>query len=167
MLLIIPGVIISFYVAFAIYAFADEGVTGMSALQRSRALVYGRFWTVLSRSIIFMIILMLIALGFALVAGILTATLGTNQGGFTELLMSVLDAFVTSVFTLLGVFFAAQLYTALKQTVTMSVAPSKAYPILGWFGLVGFVLFLAVASANLVAVVVGMGIDGMDWGMML
>src|SRR5690606_24071043 len=48
-LFIIPGIIVSIYLYFSIYALANEGVTGEQALLRSRSLVMGRWWTVFGK----------------------------------------------------------------------------------------------------------------------
>ena len=68
MLLIIPGVLLSIYLLFSMFALLSGKEKGIAALASSTALVYGRFFPVLGR-ILFSIALILVAiLGFILVA---------------------------------------------------------------------------------------------------
>lgn len=77
-MLVIPGIMASVYLSFALYALADRGVRGFDALIDSFELVYGYFWEVLFRRIFlfmvavvaFMVSILMMALqpliGFAL-----------------------------------------------------------------------------------------------------
>jgi uncharacterized membrane protein len=56
-LFIIPGLIISIYLAFSTFVFIDEGKTNMEALKRSWNLVKGNWWKVLGRWLLLSIVL--------------------------------------------------------------------------------------------------------------
>jgi len=46
LMLVVPGILFAVWFSFALYVFAAEGLTGMEALKRSRALVAGNWWGV-------------------------------------------------------------------------------------------------------------------------
>lgn len=52
MLLIIPGIIFAVWFSLAPFVLVDEGLRGMNALERSRALISGRWWGVLGRVVV-------------------------------------------------------------------------------------------------------------------
>ena len=64
--LFIPGFIFVFWYGFASFVFADERLTGMDALMRSKSYVVGRWWKVLG----YLILAGLAALGAVVVAGL-------------------------------------------------------------------------------------------------
>ncbi len=165
-LLIIPGVIVSFYIAFAMYAFIDEDTRGMSALQRSRELVTGNFWDILSRFAMFILILLGLSILFGVIATLLSTALGTLGSGIEGITVSVFDSVLTAFASLLGVYFAAGLYTALKQQSVATVPPSGAYPALGWLGAVAFLIFVGLASLGLATYINEVGLENFDWEQM-
>jgi hypothetical protein len=167
MLFIIPGVIISFYIAFAMYAFIDEDARGMSALQRSRALVTGNFWNILSRFMVFILIILGFSILFGIAAAILAGFLGSEVAGITQMSMSVFDAVLTAFASLLGVYFAAGLYNALTAQPATPVEPSLAYPVLGWFGAVGLLALAALGGFGAAAYINENGLEGIDLQQML
>lgn len=167
LLFIIPGLIISFYIAFAMYSFIDEDTRGMSALQRSRALVTGNFWEILSRFVVFILIIFGLSIMFGIAAALLSEVIGTLGNGVGELTLSLFDAVLTGFASLLGVYFAASLYNALKQKPIASVEPSKAYSILGWIGLVAFVTFAGLGGFGMVTLMEQVGSEGFDFDQMM
>lgn len=163
MLLIIPGVIVSFYIAFAVYVYIDEDVRGMSALQRSRELVTGNFWDVLSRLFVFILFIIGLSLLAGLIALILVFVFGAVGNTLDEIVIPVFDAFMSAFISMLGIYFAAGLYNALKQKTAQSVTPSPVYPALGWFGALAMVMFLGLATIGAVAYVNEVGLENFDW----
>jgi len=163
MLFIVPGVIISFYIAFAMYTFVDEDTRGMSALQRSRALVTGNFWDILSRFAVFISILLVLSILLGVAAALLVELFGSLDGGVEGVAIAAFDSVLTALASLLGVYFAAGLYLALKQRSAHPVAPSRAYPALGWFGAVAFLAFMSLAGIGAAVFISGLGPEGIDW----
>ena len=162
LLLIVPGVIISFYIAFAMYVFIDEGKLGMSALQRSRELVMGNFWEILKRFVLFMLILLGIGLLVGVVIGVASTALGLIGEGVSELTVAVFDAFITAAATLLGIHFASGLYIALKQRATI-VETANSYVPIGWLGAVVLLFFTAIAVVGVVTLVSSGGLNDLDF----
>lgn len=76
MLLVIPGIIISIYLAYSIYVLAGEERRGFDALIRSIELVYGRWWSVVGRSLL----LVLIVCGALLLLGMIVIVSGEALG---------------------------------------------------------------------------------------
>jgi hypothetical protein len=167
MLFIIPGVIVSFYIAFAMYAFIDEDARGMSALQRSRELVTGNFWNILSRFVVFILIILGFSILFGITAAILAGFLGSEVAGITQMTMSVFDAILTAFASLLGVYFAAGIYSALTAQPATPVEPSSAYPVLGWFGAVVLLALVALGGFGAAAYISENGLEGIDFQQML
>ncbi|MFA5126736.1 MAG: hypothetical protein WC465_01875 [Patescibacteria group bacterium] len=60
LLLIIPGIIMSVYYSFVAWVFINEGLKDMAAMRRSKYLVKGRWWGVLWRNLVPMLILMIV-----------------------------------------------------------------------------------------------------------
>jgi hypothetical protein len=167
MLFIVPGVIVSFYIAFAMYAFIDEDARGMSALQRSRALVTGNFWNILSRFAVFILIIIGFSILFGIAAAIIAGLLGSGAAGITQMTMSVFDAILTAFASLLGVYFAAGIYNALKQQPASPVTPSGAYPVLGWLGAVAFFGLIVLGVFGTAVFLNEIGPEGFDFEQMM
>lgn len=165
LLFVIPGVIVSFYIAFAMYAFIDEDTRGMSALQRSRALVTGNFWEILSRFVVFILIIFGLSIMFGIAAALLAQAIGVLGNGVGELAMSLFDAVLTGFASLLGVYFAAGLYMALKQKqkAATPITESKAYPVLGWLGAVAFIAIAAFGGFGIATFLDEVGPEGFDF----
>lgn len=60
MLLIIPGILATVYLGYAVYVLVDGKAKGFDALIRSFELVYGRFWTILGRKALLLSIVFLL-----------------------------------------------------------------------------------------------------------
>ena len=166
-LLVIPGVIASFYIAFAMYTFVDEDARGMSALQKSRALVTGNFWDILSRFFVFILIILGLGILLGIVAAILTEALGVFEDGAQVMVMSVFGALLTAFASLLGVYFAAGLYLALKQQPSRAVEPSIVYPVFAWIGAIVFMALVGLVGLGAASFMNEVGPEGFDFEQMM
>lgn len=167
LLLIVPGVIVSVYIAFATYVFIDEEALGMSALQRSRELMIGSFWKILSRLMVFILILLGLSVVAVIGVTLLASALGAAGTGVQELTLPIFSAILTTFASVLSVYFAAALYRALKQQFTTPVAPTGAYPVLGWLGVVTFTLFAILSGLSIAAFMTNASLNNVDWRQMM
>jgi len=149
-LLVVPGIIAAVYIALGQIVLVTEGNKGMSALMRSRELVYGNWLAVFGRMVgaqlLYFVIILLIGI-----------TVGAGFAFFTNELIS--EFVVNLLFTVLGsagtlIFLNVtyQLYTALKtskETAPPVEVPSVAvkYKALGWFGLVSLIFTVILVGA--------------------
>ena len=122
-LLIIPGIYFSIALSFSIYTLVDQNIRGTQALSASRALVKGRWWSVLWRQFVGGLIFGLI---FTIIMAILGAIIGmifalTGAGpkpgdivfsGATQFLQ--MAGFV--IFFPITVIFQTKIYRALQKT---------------------------------------------------
>jgi uncharacterized membrane protein len=95
-LLIIPGIIFGIFYSFALYLLVFEGVSGLNAIKRSKALVTGYWWAVFGRTLF--LILIAILLSFVLSIPFIFFTEGTIIFSIYNLLQSLVWAVVTPVF---------------------------------------------------------------------
>lgn len=129
-LLIIPGIIFTIWLAFSFYAVAIEEKGVIEALSFSKGLVQGRWWGVLWRllapAIVFAIVL-LIAQG--IITGIFTYVLPSHY--LTVAMLGLISAAVTMFFTPLTTAAPTILYLELKKTATAPATPkpSKSVPV--------------------------------------
>lgn len=78
-LLFIPGLIFFIYAQFALYSVLVEGQGGMTAILRSFHLVQGRFWALVGRSLLMMLVLwaaMIVVMIGAVIFGVAGAAMG-------------------------------------------------------------------------------------------
>ena len=54
--LIIPGLIMSVFLMFSLFVFMDDGTKGMAALAKSKEYVKGRFWAIIGRGTLFILV---------------------------------------------------------------------------------------------------------------
>ncbi len=85
--LLIPGLVVGLYTSFAMFVFISEGEKGFSALLRSTQLVYGNWWGVVGRVLLFLLVLLAAGLGLGLAAGIFSMLLGAISGTLAAVLM--------------------------------------------------------------------------------
>lgn len=78
LLLVIPGIVWSIWLAFGVFIFAFEGIKGKKALDRSKELVKGFWWTVAARFLIWTIFSGIIGFIFQLLFAIPLVT-GLNE----------------------------------------------------------------------------------------
>ena len=55
--LIIPALIISIFLMFSVFIFMDDGTKGMAALIKSKEYVKGRFWAIVGRAVLFVLVI--------------------------------------------------------------------------------------------------------------
>lgn len=117
--LIIPGLIFIFWYGFASFVFADERLTGMDALMRSKSYIIGRWWK---------------TLGYFILAG-LTALGAIILAGLIFIINSIVGVFaIIAVWAFLAVFSTA-FSTSFYKAVSASRAEVRSAPIapLHWF----------------------------------
>lgn len=154
---IIPGIVASIYTILVLYCYADEGVRGMAALQRSRELVTGNFWFVLGRVFVLFLVMLLIAIGMALIVGLL-GSLGALTFG---LVWVGVEALFTSAMTVLSISYFVQLYKILKSRNFATLPPTVWYTIAGVIGVILFVLGSVFAGIGIGTMMTG-GLDALD-----
>lgn len=127
---IIPGLIMSVFLMFSLFIFMDDGTKGMAALVKSKEYVKGRFWAIIGRGALFV----LVVAGANLVIGILGQ----------PILQPLFNAFVVSPISLC---FYWRLFKDVKSKHTES-APS---------GKNKFIKVLAVIGAVIIAAAIVVG----------
>lgn len=149
-LLIIPGIMLSVWFGFALYALAAEDTRGLDALLRSKQLVKGLWWQVVWRFIFFALVF-LVPIG--IVFGVLAVWLGVTFVEKIEQFQVWADTLQTVLMPLqwiagaLSMAFAYVLFEDLKRVKgNPSYADYKEskgkYIALGILGVVGFTVFL-------------------------
>ena len=98
-LLLVPGFIAASWTMVAVPVVAIEGLTGFSAIKRSRELARGHLWHVLGTMFIAWVIVFCIVFGGAIALGMLLGLLHI-AGGFSELIGGLL---LVPIFPLVGV----------------------------------------------------------------
>lgn len=87
LLFIIPGIIFTVWYSLATFVFVLEGTRGYKALQRSRELIEGRFWSVVWRWIVptaISIVIATLLVGIpSLIIGLITQFIGFNPASQT------------------------------------------------------------------------------------
>jgi len=146
---IIPGIILSTYLMFALHTRAAESATGMDSLVRSTELVRGYWWAVTARLIFLTLAMVVIffSVGFAL--GILASIVGLTQD--TADLISLLA--VEPIFSALGSIICLYAITVMYKALVAMKAGVVAEPnaVRGWYiGLAILTPLLMVAVLALV-----------------
>lgn len=151
--LLVPGIIVAVYLVLSQIVLATEGHTGMSALLRSRELVYGNWVAVCLRvvgmNLVFLFLFFLIFLGIGIVVGLTTISFGYES--LNTLLMNVSGTIFGSIVTLMFLHATHELYIALKtkkeSTQSDDVPPAAVkYKALAWWGLAAIVLAVVLTS---------------------
>jgi hypothetical protein len=148
-LLLVPGIIMATYIALSQIVLVTEGNKGISALMRSRELVYGNWLAVFGR----MAGVQLVYFGIMVVIGIIVgvgSTYFTNEL-FSEFITNVLFTVLSSVGTIIFLHITYELYIALKtakESAPPLVVPSAAtkYQVLGWFGATSLILTMILVG---------------------
>jgi hypothetical protein len=143
---IIPGVIVSMYIFFAQYVFAEEGITGMAALLRSRDLVRNNWWAIAARLFLLGLLSLLLYFAYVLVAGILIGITGlsgvsveeSEAGIMIGLVFGVAAQIVSAVVTVIGMHAGRDMYRSLAQVQPVAAVPTRkwVYVTLAGIGLV-------------------------------
>ena len=158
LLLIIPGIILSLYLYFALYVFVVEDVRGFPALLRSRALVWGHWWHLFWRLLGLLGVFLVVFILLGIIAGLIFELFGV----FGELTIELLGQIFSVAGALIGMYVAAQWYHAMAAIrPPASAAPEQMpagetkYKVLTWLGVV------ALLGAIIGAVWVARTVD--DW----
>jgi len=129
-LLIIPGIIITVYTSFYFLSFIRSDTRGLHALAASTHIVYGRFWSVVGRLLLFGAVVIAINLAVLLAfagLGYLLSAAGSPAfivGGLAVIGETV--GWIVSLFvTIMMMRYLADLHTALTATT----APYQAVPL--------------------------------------
>lgn len=124
-LLIIPGIIVSVYTMFYLFAFVIDGKKGFSAMVESFLVVRGRWWKTLGR-VVFLVIIYLVAFLVARGLGFLIAGLfgfAPQSDGY-ELTIAVLTQVLGIIVGPLIIIYMYKLYQSLKETRSAVVSGS-------------------------------------------
>jgi len=150
--LLIPGIVASVYIMFAVYCFVDEGKRGMSALQRSREIITDHAMFLLVKLFAFVLFMFLFGLAFGILMGLISG-LGMAVEGLTAAttIGVVLEAVLTGIATILGAFYIAQLYDIIKARPQRPIPPTSWYKVAGIIGAVVFIGIMALAVIGVVA----------------
>lgn len=106
--LIIPGLILSIFLSFAMFAFMDEGYKGSAALIRSKEYVKGYFWPIVGKLALYILVVLGAAIGAGIITGILSLIF-KELGNFVQALFNAI------VITPIGICFSWRLYKDLKD----------------------------------------------------
>lgn len=138
MLLIVPGIILSFYLYFSQYVYIKEGTRGISALLRSRDIVKGRAWPLAGRVLMLALMFFVVFLGLGLLAGLVAGLIGA-EGGIVDMILDVVFQFISAGAALIVAHAGVELYNnmvVLKPASATVVAPQGRgkYIALAWLG---------------------------------
>jgi hypothetical protein len=114
-LLIIPGIILTVYLYFSIYAVAMGYGSGVTALKQSYADVKGRWWPVAKKLLALALWVLLIYLAFAFVYGLFT-TLGEVNEFTTMVFEALFSGVLGGVVGVMSMYALAQYYKYLRAT---------------------------------------------------
>ncbi len=148
LLLIIPGIVVSFLIYFSQYAFAAEGVTGINALLRSRDLVRGHAWAVVGRLLQITLIVIVVFMAVGIVVGI--GSFLIPEGPIAELSIGIIGQFLSAGLTIAGLHVGMSMYRSLAAAYSPDTSTQgKRWMYVGliWLGVICCVL---VATAIVV-----------------
>ena len=132
MLLIIPGVVFSFYWIFSYLFVIDSGDRGLSALKKSYHLVKGNWWAVFGRFLLVGLIVMAVNMAFSLFSGIfLLLTVGINAvlsdtiSPNVLLFFDLIDNILLSLVYLFSSIYTVYVFKGLKEKVSSESEKEK------------------------------------------
>lgn len=148
-LFIIPGIMLSVWFCFSVYALATEDTRGLDALLRSKQLVKGLWWQVVWRYIFFGVVIVVPILIVCVALVFLAVILFGQSGQLIEqfqVWMDTLQVILTPLYWIGGAFATAFGYALFEDLKRVKGNPSYAdhkeakgkYIALGIFGVVGF-----------------------------
>lgn len=108
LLIIVPGIIFTFWFAFSYYVLVFENKKGIAALKKSKEYVKGHWWAVCGRYLF----LIFIALLFSIVVAILAATLGNAFGEIAAVVISII---LSAIIAPIAVGYSYFMYIDLKK----------------------------------------------------
>ena len=127
LLLLIPGIIISFYLIVVHYAYVQEGKRGLQALYRSHELISGRLLSVIWRFIVLAVLFVLLSMPVGIMLGVVE--LVPNIGIAPMIIVDMLDLVLSAGIAVFTVFFGANLYQALATRPQAAQAPRTLYKV--------------------------------------
>lgn len=116
-LLIIPGIIISGYVYFSIYAVADEKGGGIKAMKYSYQLVKNRWIPTFAKLFLLGLYSFLIMLGVGIVVGIISALTGDMHSFVYGVGDILIQGIVGGALTIVGIHAMGKYYRYLQSTL--------------------------------------------------
>ena len=153
-LFIIPGIIISLYVYFVQYVYAKEGVRGIEALLRSRDLVQGNWWALLSRLFVLGLIFFVIFIVLGSLAGSVASISGEEP--VAMVILGVVFQFLGAGTSLIALHAGMSLHHALGNARPASAGSTLTgrgkYTTLAWLGL-AFPILMIFLTIPLVALI--------------
>ena len=144
-LLIIPGIIVSVFVAFYNYALIIDGKKGLSAFIESYQLVRGRWLAIFGRAML----VGLVGLLVTLIAGIIVSLFGGKEAPVA--ISGLVDILSRAIISPISVIFIYKVYSALKAVRQQDIDTKKFKGVLIGFSCVGA---LAIVSAVAITPVV-------------
>lgn len=112
LLLIIPGVVLSFYLAFTLAVFVAEGKRGFAALLRSYDLVRGHWWGVFGRMLLVVLVMLVVIFAAIMVSAVVPILLVFTIPLVTFLALSFATAAVVVMYESLVVLKPASTFDA-------------------------------------------------------
>lgn len=139
--LIIPGLIVGLWFLFSVYVFADERLTGMDALMRSKSYVVGRWWNVFGYILLG---------GIASIAPFILAALGLLIHPIVGIILMIPALFTAFIFPVAYIVSLYKSLVASRPEVRSAPAPKP-----HWFEktalVVGLIILLIVTVAGALA----------------
>ncbi len=173
MLFVIPGIILSVWLAFAQIISVVEGEKGLRAIVKSREYVRDYFWPILGRFLLLSVILFVVYFILMAIAGFVASLFSSFGSTVFVLVLSLLGSAINFLFVPLGVIYAYLLYGNVKQVKgEVLIDPAKKQGLRYLLvGLAGWVL-IAVVSIFLLSLLVslfaglffGQALSGMNSG---
>ncbi|MDQ3098713.1 MAG: hypothetical protein M3Q44_03125 [bacterium] len=148
---IIPGILIAVWFSLSQFVLVDQGVKGLNSLLTSREYVRGRWWAVFGRFAIFFLVFFIILILLGALQGVV------EEGGYTlaSVILSIVSFVVQLIFNFLTILYIYVIYENLKvlkgTNIPIASSTRKKFTILGFFGIVAFVLLLTIPLALIAA----------------
>lgn len=125
-LLIVPGVVLLVYLIFSTYAFIDSGVRGLGALTRSLEIVYQRWWGVVARLVLLLVLIFVGAFIAGLVMGGVIAVVQLASPVFAALMELAVILLIAISIMGFALSYLATMYRSLEGTAaSFSAAAMK------------------------------------------
>jgi hypothetical protein len=153
-LLIIPGIIVSVFVGFYIFARIIDGKNGFSAFTESYSLVQGRWWKVFGRLFVAGLAYFVAAMVLLLIDFIIGLIFG-SKSAITTILIAILPFAFTSVAVPLMLAYLFKMYGSLKATRLAPVATGTFKKWLIAFLVVGIIAVILVPMTGTFAIISG------------
>lgn len=132
LLLIIPGVVFSFYWVFSYLFVIDSGDRGLSALRKSYRLVKGNWWAVFGRFLLIGLIFMIVNFVFSLISGIFlllvagfSAVITDSVSPNTLLFFDLFENVLLSLIYLFSSIYTVYMFKGLKERVSSDSKEEK------------------------------------------